>query len=127
MAIVQLTTCDSLTHAYFIKNNLENDGIECILTNEIITTLVPYFNGMMNAGVQVMINEEDLQKASNLIEKSESFESVVCPVCNSTNIEFSFGKKKKGKILGILLSLLALIPFGNIKRNFYCKDCKAEF
>ncbi len=126
MAIINLTTCYNLIDASFIKNNLENEGVECFLTNEITSTLVPFYNGMMNAGIQIMINEEDYEKASLLINKPLE-NPVICPNCNSTNIKFGFGKKKGLKILGVFLSVLVEIPFGNIKRNYYCKDCKTEF
>jgi len=127
MSIIRLTICDSVIEANFLKNNLENEGIECFLTNEISSTLVPVYNGMMNAGIQVMINEEDLEKASKLIEHPDVIKPLVCPNCNSSNIKFGFGKRKGWKVLGVILSLLVAIPFGNIKRYYYCKDCKAEF
>jgi len=127
MPIIRLTTCDSVIEATFLKNNLENEGIECFLTNEIFSTLVPVYNGMMNAGIQVMINEEDLQKASKLIEQPYDEKPLVCTNCNSSNIKFGFGNRKRWKILGVILSLLVTIPFGNIKRHYFCKDCKTEF
>lgn len=127
MSIIRLTTCDSIIDANFLKNNLENEGIECFLSNEISSTLVPFYNGMMNAGIQVMINDEDLEKASKLIDIPEVVKPIMCPNCNSTNIKFGFGEKKGWKILGVILSLLVILPFGNIKRNYFCKDCKTEF
>ena len=127
MTIVRLTTCDNSIDANFIKNNLENEGIECFLTNEISSTLVPVYNGMMNAGIQIMINEDDLEKASKLIEQPAIENPIVCPNCNSQNIKFGFGNRKGLKILGVILSLLVTIPFGTIKRNYYCIDCKTEF
>ena len=127
MSIIRLTICDSVIEANFLKNNLENEGIECFLTNEISSTLVPVYNGMMNAGIQVMINEEDLEKASKLIEQPDIEKPLVCPNCNSSNIKFGFGNRKGWKVLGVVLSLLVAIPFGNIKRYYYCKDCKTEF
>jgi hypothetical protein len=127
MAIIRLTTCDNLIEAYFIKNNLENEDIECFLTNEISSTLLPIYSRLLNAGVQVMINEKDLETALKLIEKPDLDKPVLCPDCSSANIKFGFGEKKGWKIPVVVLSLLIGIPFGNINRNYVCKDCKAEF
>jgi hypothetical protein len=127
MPTIKLTTCDNAIEANFIKNNLENEGIECFLTNEISSTLLPGFTGMLNAGVHIMINEEDFEKASALIKKPDSKKQITCPGCNSTNVSYSLGERKGLKILAVIFSLFAATPFGNIKRKYYCKDCRTEF
>jgi len=127
MAIIRFTTCYDVIEAHFLKDKLENEDIECFLTNEITSSIVPVYNGMMNAGIQVMIYEEDFEKASRLIEKSDFKKNLICPNCNSSNITFGFGERKLWKIFGVILSLFVMIPFGNIKQNYFCKDCKTEF
>ena len=127
MAIIRLTTCDNVIDANFIKNKLENENIECFMTNEISTTLLPGFVGIMNAGIQIMINEEVYKIACQLIDKPESEESMLCPHCNSTNISFRFGKSKFNKYILLLLSMFAFTPIGKLKADYYCKDCKYKF
>lgn len=127
MAIIRLTTCDNLIEANFIKNNLENENIECFLTNEISSTLLPGYNGMLNAGVQIMIDEKDFDKASILIPQADSEKQIICPGCNSTNVSYSLGDRKGLKVLSVIFSLFASTPFANIKRKYYCKDCKTGF
>jgi hypothetical protein len=127
MSIIRLTTCESIIEAGFLKHILENENIECFLTNENFTTLVPIYNGIMGAGIQLMIDEKDYERSSELIHKPTISNRILCPNCNSTNISFGFGSKKELKTLGVILSLVVLIPFGNIKRYYYCKDCKWEF
>jgi len=127
MSIIQFITCDNIIDANFIKNNLENENIECFLTNEISSTLLPGYTGMMNAGVQVMIDEKDVEKASVLINKLGDEKQIVCPACSSTNISYRFGKRRLNKYLLILISLFASTPVGKFKANYYCKDCNAEF
>lgn len=127
MAIIRLTTCDDIIEVNFIKNNLENENIECFVTNEISSTLLPGFNGILNAGVQVMINDKDLVLATELINKDKTEKPLLCPNCNSTNIFFGFGKSKLKKYFLLVLSLLAFTPFNNLKGNYYCKDCKTNF
>jgi hypothetical protein len=128
MAIVRLTTCNDIIEATFIKDILENENIQCFLTNEYSTTVVPMFNGMMGAGIQVMIEDSDLEKANALINNKTNDENeIICPNCNSKNIAYSLGRKKLGKIAVIILSILTWVPFGNIKRKYICSDCKNEF
>jgi hypothetical protein len=127
MAIIRLTTCDNVIEANFIKNNLENENIECFLTNEISSTLLPGYSGMLNAGVQIMIDEKDFEKASLLITGSDFEKQIMCPGCNSTNVSFGFGRSKLNKYILVVLSLFAFTPFGNLKAHYYCKDCKTEF
>ena len=127
MAIIRLTTCNSSIEAYFLKNILENEKIDCFLTNDNFTTLVPFYNGMLGSGIQIMINEEDYEKSSELIQKNKTVDTLNCPNCNSANIAFGFGNRRGLKMLGVFFSLFTFIPFGNLKRNYYCKDCKCEF
>lgn len=126
MSIIRLATCYNVIEASFIKHTLENEGIDCFLTNELSSTLIPFSNGVMNAGIHVMIEETDLERASSITNK-EIQETVVCPNCHSTNIKFGYAQRKELKMFGVILSLLVMIPFSNIKRNYYCKNCKTEF
>lgn len=127
MSIVCLTTCNSVIEATFIKNNLENEGIESFLTNEISSNLLPGYNGIMNGGVQVMVDLNDLEKAQKLISLSNESTELVCPVCSSNNIKISLGNNKIMRILLIVFSIFTVIPFGNIKSKYICNDCKTEF
>jgi transposase-like protein len=83
-------------------------------------------NGIMGSGIQVMVDEKDVDKASELLGQNNTTE-LKCPVCNSVNLGYGLGKKKIGKILFVFLSLLSFIPFNNSKPTWYCKDCKREF
>ena len=67
MATIRLTTCDNAVEANMIKNLLTNEGITCFLTNENFTSLMPNYTGMMGAGIQIMIDEKDAEKASGFL------------------------------------------------------------
>jgi len=127
MNIIRLTTCNSIIEANFIKNKLENEEIDCFLTNEISATLIPAYNGMLGAGIQVMIDEKDFENAEKIISQPALEKSLKCPNCESTNISFGMGQSKFKKYLLIALSLLIVIPLGNLKGNYQCKDCKHNF
>ena len=102
-------------------------ALNVFLTNEISSTLLPGYINLMNTGVKIMINEIDFEKASKLINQQNIEKPDTCPNCHSSNIEFSLGKRKVWKVFALIFSLLVAIPFGNIKRNYFCNDCQTEF
>jgi hypothetical protein len=128
MQTIRLLTCDNIQEANLIKGRLENEGIPAIVTNENFTTLMPFYNGMLGAGVQVLVHEHDYQRASELLVLNTIDDSAIkCPNCSSSNIKFGLGVKKRNKIFMVLLSLLFFVPFGNIKSTYFCLDCRTEF
>ena len=81
----------------------------------------------LGAGIQVMIEESDLEKAQKLISPESVANEIICPNCNSANVTFGFGYNKVKKWFIVILSLFYWVPFGNIRKNFRCEDCKTEF
>ena len=124
----RLLTCDTITEAYFIKNKLNNEGIECFLTNQNFTSLLPNYYNLFGAGVQVVVLESDYERSRELVKDKLEPENVekVCPYCGSTDISIGFGKHKILKIFNVLLAILIAIPIGNIRVRYYCKTCKEE-
>lgn len=128
MTTTRLTTCNNAIEANLLKGMLENNGIPCFLANENFSHLMPHYNGMMGAGVQVIIDEADLVQAKALLlAQSEAVNELVCPNCDSVNVGYGLGTNKIKKFFTILLSLAVGMPFGNLKNTYYCHDCKTEF
>lgn len=127
MSVVRLTTCNDIYESHQIQDLLEAEGIECFATNEHITTLMPIYNGMLGAGIQIMVDETDLDKATALLKSIAQNGTLVCPFCGSENIGFGLGSEKRNKIVQIVISLLLLIPLGRESYTHYCKDCNKDF
>lgn len=127
MNIIRLATCNNIIEANIIKHTLENEEIECFLTNNNFTTLMPGYNGILGSGIQIMINVEDFEKASELLKFEEKTEIIICPNCNSDDISYGLGENKLRKIFFALLSALTGTPMGNIGNTYYCKSCKHDF
>ena len=127
MAIIELMICNTIFEANMIKNVLENEGISSFLTNENFTNLMQGYSGIMGAGIQIMIDEKDSEKALELVSVPSKTEAVRCPNCNSENVTFGLGANKFKKIVAILYSLLIFTPFNYINNTWYCNDCKTEF
>ena len=126
MKIITLMTCDSAIEANIIKGRLENEGVICFVNNENFSNLMPHYDRILGAGVQIMINEKDYDKAVEILGLNVE-KKAVCPNCNSTNIKIGLGKNKLKKIFTIIASLLMVIPFNNINSVYTCKDCGTEF
>lgn len=122
-----LTTCNNVMDANLIKGMLENNGIECFLVNENTTTLLPHFNGMLGSGVQVVVWNDDLATAAQLLNPTPQDQPVTCPNCHSTNVKLSLGKGRFKKIIAVIISILVMIPFGNIHYGYCCCKCGTEF
>ena len=67
--LANLTTCESLQHAYFVRSLLESHGIEVFLTNEHATRIMmhPHLAG----GVGVQVRASELDEAEELLEAVE--------------------------------------------------------
>lgn len=83
---------------------------------------------MLGAGIQVIINDNDLIKAREVIKDKlvPGKSDLICQQCSSNEITLSIGKSKGLKILNMFMALLLLIPMGNLKPKYYCKKCKTE-
>ncbi len=127
MKIIRLITCKSTFEAHILKNKLDNEGIPCFLTNENFSSLMPHYDGMMGSGIQVMIEEQDHERASKSISSHTDKIVQNCPNCASENISFGLGPNKYPKILFVILSLVFFMPMTNIKNTYFCRDCKTEF
>ena len=127
MSIIRLTTCNNIIEANMVKHMLENKEIECFLTNNNFTTLMPGFNGILGAGIQIMIEEKDLEKANALLSIEANPEIIKCPNCNSENISFGLGENRIKKVFFAILSVFISTPMNNIRGTYYCKNCKQDF
>ncbi len=85
-------------------------------------SVVPNLSGILNAGIELRVKEEDWEKAIETLNLAEN-EKIRCANCDSENIEFSYGKKGMGEIFISLFSALIGEPFGNINRHYFCKEC----
>lgn len=112
------------SHLAFIHRGLlEENGIEAFIFGENFMSVMPNYSEILNAGIELRVKEEDFEKAVNVL-KIENSNKSGCENCGSENIKFSFGRNGwKDILFSILSALIATIPFGNIRRHYYCKEC----
>lgn len=127
MKTISILTCETAFKANIIKGRLNNEGIECFLTNQNFSQLRQNYGNMLGTGIQVIINKKDLKAAHEILKDSlvPANIDLVCPKCGSENISIGLGKRN-GLFLNILIAILMVIPIGNLKPKYYCKDCYEE-
>ena len=73
MAKVVVYTCADSIQASFIKGHLENEGIKAYFTEEDrYSNLVHHTSGILNPGVKIYVDEENLEKAKEILERTYS-------------------------------------------------------
>ncbi len=75
MKTTLLTTVNTAVEAHLIKGMLNNNGIECMITNENVSTILPHYNNMLGGGIRIMVAEEDFDKAITLVNDHLEAES----------------------------------------------------
>ncbi len=71
MSRVVVYNCVDSIQASFIKGHLENEGIPAFFVEEDrYSNLVQHTSGIMSPGVKVYVDEENLEKAKKILEKT---------------------------------------------------------
>ncbi len=132
------------THRYeadLIAGKLEEEGIECVITEEMsnqVMNYTPYIAG----GIGILVLAEDAVRAKEIIgeevemvvdEESEGNqgresddtekEQIFCPVCGSDNV--SIPRYSAGAM--VFGMLLIGIPFAFTDKRRFCFECGAKF
>jgi hypothetical protein len=125
----RLTTVSNSIEATFLQHALDMEGIDSFITNEHTSTMLPHLYGMLGHGIQIMVREADYDKAKGILTaKQNEGQTRACPHCGSLDIGFGMkGKKRLLDRLLIFLSVISVIPMGNIKNKYYCQHCGEDF
>lgn len=112
------------SHLAFIhKGLLEENGIHAFVFGENFMSVMPNYSEILNAGIELRVREEDFEEAQKILQ-IENNEKPACLNCGSENLKFSYGRKKwKAILFSVFSALIATVPFGNIKRHYFCEDC----
>jgi hypothetical protein len=124
MKTVILTSCNNSFEAKIIQGNLANEGIESMISNENYTSLYPNMNGSMGSGIQVFVDEADVEKSMHVIKANDW--RAHCPSCNSLDVALA-KLNLANNIKRFFLSAVTFTPFGNMKTTFHCNGCGKNF
>lgn len=128
MSFISVQSFSNYIDAHIVLGRLKDEGIECWLKNEATTTLIPVWT-MAIGGIQLMVKQEQMLKAGNVLQKiaEEKKAAAVCPNCFSHNIEYINTMRKPvnwlSAVITFFLGDLALMP----EQRYHCFHCGAEF
>lgn len=127
------------TQAHLVQGYLESEGIETIMKDEMTTQVNNLYSNAIG-GVKILVRDEDLEKALQLLEQGgyittekiakvetvkldEATNKNQCPFCHSENI----GKSKSPDLIMLIASLIfsAIVPI--LRRTNICFDCRKEW
>ncbi|MGB6083133.1 DUF2007 domain-containing protein [Moheibacter sp.] len=109
--------------AYIHKGVLEESGLDVFIFGNNFMSVAPNLTGILDAGIELRVREEDFEKAREILQFQED-DKMICANCGSGNIKFSYGKNGLLEIVfSVFSALVVSTPFGNIKRQYFCKDC----
>lgn len=122
-------TCNNAIEAEAFRSILQEAGIESMVYDETNSKVA---RGILNQTVDVVVKEEDYDRAQELynayLAEQKNF-MPWCPKCGSENVS---RKKKQSpnarQLPRFLATLLMFIPFGNVtSQKFVCNDCGCEW
>ncbi len=132
MSLVKLTSFDLSQEAYLLRSYLESNGIPSYIFDEH-TVGMNLFYAQAIGGIRVMVNQNDLEKAKELLDSflhatlRENDEVITCLACGSENMYYHLKTIRNHK-LGILNMAMAFLftvfPFYGTRHR--CKDCGHE-
>ena len=85
---------------------------------------MPHLFGLMGSGVQIMVAEEDVSLASEIIESNDL--KIHCPDCRSQDVINNIEERKSWFTVLMLLLFLGA-PAGNLMTAYTCKQCGFKF
>ena len=127
--VVKLITCDEAFRAHVIRGALENEGIVSILHNEHTSNVLRGY-GSDIAGVDVLVYEEDYDRALLLLEQNQMVPEQLkyCPCCGSDEIKPVLKKRHKVRaMVAAVVSALSAAPPGTEHWEYVCGKCGARF
>lgn len=129
MKTVRLITCNDAVGAHILQGALENEGIESILHNENLSTLLRgYVHDI--SGVDILVGEADYERAVQVLRDNQSWpgDQKYCPFCHSADIALKLRKGGRVKtFFAVVSSLLAATPPGSNHWIYVCNHCSEKF
>ena len=123
--------------ANLIRSKLLSEDIECILLNENIISVQPFYSNAVG-GIKLQVHEDDAERARKIIDdankpnlhvvykdktirpkKNNHPHNVLCPECSSSDVYF----ERLSNAELILCILFLGIPYFFISGTYNCYNC----
>lgn len=127
-------TCNTTVEAEGLRARLMEEGIQSVRYDETNSKVA---RGIMDATMDIMVREEDYDRAKAIYDQMLKEQEAIlpwCPKCGSENTEKLTEKEmKKGRLAAFLASCAANMFLGFLFKNqmstekYRCKDCGKVF
>jgi len=123
--------------AHIIRAKLEAAGIACFIEQDSMSGLNPVYNQTV-AGLKLKVFERDVERChevlaeENMISEEhleidpETYDAIICPFCESTNVERINNEDRPGWMNTLYSFFAAVVPFYDPKK-WHCLNCKNDF
>lgn len=128
MDFVILKSFSNYVDAHIMLGRMKEEGIDCWLKNEATTTIMPIWTTAIG-GIQLMVNDSQFEEASFILKtiEEERKEKIICPKCNSTDVEYINTMRKPANWLSaaatFFLGDYAVMP----EQRYHCFKCGEEW
>jgi len=125
---VLLNTYQNYMDAHIAMGVLEEHEIRCWLKDENTVTIDPILTNAVG-GIKLMVEKEKVQQAGEILRnlRQEQKASIVCPKCESHNIEFVSTPRKASNWFSALWGFLTFSVAMPVDKVHHCFDCGHEF
>lgn len=127
---IKTIICRTVIEAEGLRSKLMDVGIDSVTYDETNSKVA---RGILDKSTEVMVREEDYEKAKSVYDEIISEHNNImpwCPKCGSEHVARLAGQKlNKGRLSMWLSSLLFFFPLsgGLSGRKYRCLDCGKEF
>ena len=134
MGLITFKVFYSAIDAHLTKSKLEDEGVDCILIDEISSSMYPVFTAA-GGGIKLQIEEQNLQTATLILKDieeqpytDENNIPLICPNCQSTEILSGINSIKgiRGILAMISVFILGILMVPQ-KTVYKCRSCNNEF
>ena len=124
MAHVIVRSFDNYMYANILLSRLQEEGFDCYLKDENTVTIDPLLSPALG-GIKVMVLEQDLARANQVIDalEAEHLATVPCPVCAKPAIQALKKTYRPGSFFTALLYQLINGSTSSEQKTYRCSNC----
>lgn len=128
MNFKQIATYDNFMLANMALGMLQQNDIHCHLKDENIVTIDPLLNPAVG-GIKLMVEEQDLEKAKELMKDAEEayIKEIPCPNCKVHSLVIEEKTSEPAGFWGKLKNQIAYGQTETYSKNYRCTNCKELF
>ena len=128
MEFVYVNSYNNYIEANIALSMLQDEGINCHLTDEHINSLLN-----MHSGMRLMVYHSQAERAIEVLKNTEKkyLETIACPNCKNHSLEIKLVTKNMRPFPGSFFSFLERLILKNRintkLKHYSCKNCNKEY